>query len=71
MSECRGDTPLALLRTLNTLLLDPYTLTVGVEKVPQLNGFTSADMPSRVFWSPVRLSGNRQNGCCRLAEEAH
>jgi hypothetical protein len=44
---------------------------VGVEKVLQQNGFSSASTPSPVFLFPVRLSGSRQNRCCRLAEEAH
>ena len=44
---------------------------VGVEKVPQQNGFECASMPSPVFLSPVRLRGSRQNRCGRLAEEAH
>jgi hypothetical protein len=43
---------------------------VGVEKLPQQNGFSSASMPSRLSVS-VRLSGGRQNRCCRLTEEAH
>ena len=44
---------------------------MGVEKVPQQNGFSCASGALAGFLVSVRLSGGRQNRCCRLTEEAH
>ncbi len=43
---------------------------VGVEKVLQRNGFHLGGYRRR-FLVSVRLSGGRENRCCRLTEEAH
>src|SRR5947209_9589024 len=44
---------------------------VGVEKVPQQNAFSICEHAVAGFLVSVRLSGGRQNRCCRLTEEAH
>jgi hypothetical protein len=44
---------------------------VAVEKLTHRNAFSSASMPFAGFLVSVRLSGGRQNRCCRLTEEAH
>ncbi len=44
---------------------------MGVEKVPQQNGFSSASMPSPSFHVSVRLSGGGQSRYRRLTEESH
>src|SRR5947209_8841319 len=44
---------------------------VGVEKVPQQNAFSICEHAVAGFLVSVRLSGGRQNRCCRLTEKAH